>query len=122
MHSWIYVFLGGGAGSLFRFGIGNYFTNVNTNFPAGTFVANLMACFLLGLLMGIDTKGELQHHHSLLLATGFCGGFSTFSTFSNDTLKLFQNNQVALGLFYIAISFLGGLVAVYLGYKVQSSM
>lgn len=121
MHNWIYVFIGGGMGSLFRYRISNYFSSLNTSFPAGTFVANFLACFLLGLLLGFQLKETMQDHHALLLITGFCGGFSTFSTFSNDSLRLIQNQQIGLALFYIGLSIIIGLLAVYLGYKVQSS-
>jgi len=121
MHSWIYVFIGGGVGSLFRYGISNYFSSVNTTFPAGTFVANFLACFLFGLLLGFQLKENFQDHHTLLLITGFCGGFSTFSTFSGESLKLFQNQQIGLALFYIGASIIMGLLAVYLGFKVQST-
>lgn len=122
MHSWIYVFLGGGLGSLVRYGISNYFSSVNTSFPIGTLMANFLACFLLGLLLGYQMKGNFEDYQSLLLITGFCGGFSTFSTFSGESLKLIQNQQIGLALTYIGVSIIVGLIAVYLGFKVQSTL
>ncbi len=121
MQNWIYVFLGGGLGSLFRYGIGIYFSTVNTDFPLGTFISNFLACLILGILIGIQLKNNLQPNHSLLFITGFCGGFSTFSTFGSESLKLFQNQQFALGLLYIAVSILFGLLAVYLGIKLHNT-
>lgn len=120
MQNWIYVFLGGGLGSLFRYGIGIYFSSVNTDFPFGTFISNFLACLILGILIGVQLKDNLQTNYSLLFITGFCGGFSTFSTFSSESLKLFQNQQFALGLFYIGGSILLGLLAVYIGIKLHS--
>ena len=120
MQNWIYVFIGGGLGSLLRYGIGVYFSQVDTEFPLGTFIANFLACLILGVLIGFQLKTELQSNYSLLFITGFCGGFSTFSTFSIESLKLFQNQQYALGLFYIGGSILIGLLAVYLGIKLQN--
>jgi len=121
MQSWIYVFLGGGLGSLFRYGIGLYFSSTNTDFPIGTFVSNFLACLILGGLIGMQLKNNLQTNYSLLFITGFCGGFSTFSTFSSESLKLFQNQQFALGMFYIGGSVVFGLLAVYLGMKIHST-
>lgn len=118
MQNWIYVFIGGGLGSLFRYGIGNYFSSTNNDFPFGTFIANFIACLILGILMGMQLKNNLQSSSSLLLITGFCGGFSTFSTFSHDALKLFENQQYGLGLLYIGGSVIIGLLAVYLGIKI----
>ena len=121
MQNWIYVFIGGGLGSMFRYGIGLYFSSMNTDFPLGTFIANFLACLILGFLVGMQIKTNLQTTYSLLLITGFCGGFSTFSTFSNDSLKLFENQQYGLGLLYIGGSVLLGLLAIYLGIKLYST-
>ena len=120
MQNWIYVFVGGGLGSMFRYGIGLYFSSANTDFPIGTFVANFLACLILGFLVGMQIKNNLQTNYSLLLITGFCGGFSTFSTFSNETLKLFGNQQYGLGLLYIGGSVILGLFAIYLGIKIYN--
>ena len=122
MQSWILVFLGGGMGSLVRYGIGQYFSSYDSNFPIGTFLSNILACLILGFLIGIQLKNNLNANLGLLFMTGFCGGFSTFSTFSGETLKLFQNNQIAMALIYVGGSVICGLIAVYLGIKLQSTL
>ncbi|MFT4534814.1 MAG: CrcB protein [Saprospiraceae bacterium] len=121
MSNLLYVFLGGGIGSICRYGIGQYMAS-ESSFPVGTFIANILACLILGILLGFQLKENFQENYSLLFITGFCGGFSTFSTFSGESLKLFQNNQAGIALFYIGISIIFGLLSVYLGYKVQTSL
>lgn len=118
----MYVFLGGGLGSLFRYGIGIYFSSSENEFPMATFVANIIACLILGVLVGMQMKNNLNSSFALLLMTGFCGGFSTFSTFSNDTLKLFENQQFGLGILYVGGSVIVGLLAVYCGIKLYSTI
>ncbi len=121
MHNWLYVFFGGGLGSLFRYGIGKYFANV-TILPFGTFIANILACFLLGTLLAMEVKQEIHQPQLLLLATGFCGGFSTFSTFSAEALFIGRDQHMGWALLYIGISVIFGLLAIYLGYKVRYEM
>lgn len=112
------VFLGGGLGSLCRFSIGLLLNRYDLNFPLGTLIANAISCFLLGMLLSWSLKGELATPYRLMWATGFCGGFSTFSTFSAESLQLFQQGNAALALLNIAGSLLIGLFFVFLGMRV----
>jgi CrcB protein len=109
------VFIGGGFGSVLRFGVGKLFISSMSKFPMATFLVNIIGCFLIGLLLAYFSKSE-NSFYKLLLVTGFCGGFTTFSTFSNETILLLKNNQITLALVYIISSLLLGLIATFIGY------
>jgi CrcB protein len=109
------VFIGGGFGSALRFGVGKLFILSMSKFPMATFLVNIIGCFLIGLLLAYFSKSE-NSFYKLLLVTGFCGGFTTFSTFSNETILLLKNNQITLALVYIISSLLLGLIATFVGY------
>lgn len=109
------VFLGGGLGSVLRYFLGFYFNSSSCWIPLGTLLANLLACFTLGYLAGLGTKNMVSPSHSLLIGAGFCGGFSTFSTFSKESLSLLQKENLSWGFFYLGASLLLGLVFVRLG-------
>jgi CrcB protein len=111
------VGLGGGAGSILRYLSGVYSNKIfPSDFPVGTFFVNILGCFILGLLIGlVEHRQMLNVNHRLLLITGFCGGFTTFSTFSAESLRLFESGHTLLGTVYIAASVLAGIAAVGLG-------
>lgn len=88
------------------------------DFPLATFLANIVSCVLLGLLVGWSLRDELGPQARLLLMTGFCGGFSTFSTFSNDTFGLMQNGQYGLALINVTSSLIGGIICLFLGIRI----
>lgn len=100
------IFVGGGLGSVVRFLLGRWVTMLHQiNFPFGTLVVNVVACFVLGLVVGlIDHKQAFSPEARVFWAVGFCGGFSTFSTFSYETLLLFQQPNAFSGILYIVIS------------------
>ena len=95
MKELIAVFIGSGLGGLSRFGLGKWINSMhNHHFPFGTFVVNFIACLVLGFVIGLaDHKQILSPTARLFLVVGFCGGFSTFSTFSSETLSLFQQGH-----------------------------
>lgn len=113
------VALGGAVGSVSRFGIGELITNkANTSFPWATLFINLLGCFLIGLILGLSQKYDFAHYSiRSFFIVGLCGGFTTFSTFSLDTLRLFQNSQNIQAIVYILASILIGLALTMLGYN-----
>lgn len=112
------VFIGGGLGSVVRYGIA-YFMKTNTfSFPFATLISNVLASFIIGILMAATLKGILSNEQKLFLATGFCGGFSTFSTFSNETLQLFEQGNIFMAALNIGISVALCLLATWLGLKI----
>lgn len=100
------VFIGGGAGSVARVLVGEGITRISSSgFPLGTLLANLIATALLAII--IIYSGDRWGRDSMmvpLLAMGFCGGFSTFSTFSIDTMRLFHDGQTTFAIANILIS------------------
>jgi len=111
------VFIGGGLGSVVRFSLGKWISSLHTHqFPYGTFVANVLACFILGLVIGLADHRQLFSPNARLFWTvGFCGGFSTFSTFSHETLILFQDGLALSSIIYVIFSLIFCVAAVYLG-------
>lgn len=111
------VFIGSGAGGVLRFGVGRLFNNGSAqSFPAGTLIINIVACFILGTLAGaFDQRLDVSPQTKALLTIGFCGGFSTFSAFSQESLMLFRSGQGVTAVSYILLSVLACLSASYLG-------
>ncbi|MEQ1746730.1 MAG: fluoride efflux transporter CrcB [Saprospiraceae bacterium] len=98
LHSFALVFLGGGAGSACRYALWLAMRPWHDKFPWATFAANAAACLILGLLLGWQAQGLLSDQRRLLFATGFCGGLSTYSTFTAETWGLWQNGSPAAAL------------------------
>lgn len=107
MMSWIAVFIGGGLGSLARFGLGMWIGNPSTNsFPWSTLAANAISSLIIGILMGASLAGKdsADTIWKSLLAVGFCGGFSTFSAFSMETVELAKSGMMQQAILYAASS------------------
>jgi len=113
----VLVGIGGGLGSIFR-----YLTSVLANkyfqaiFPLGTFFANIIGCLIIGVLLGLFERQQLINPDlKFLFITGFCGGYTTFSTFASENINLFQSGNSLTAFLYIASSIVLSLLAVWLG-------
>jgi CrcB protein len=113
------VGLGGGIGSIARFLCQKYIYAWHSHpFPFGTMLVNVAGCFIIGLILGVAERGQvLSPEWRLLLATGFCGGFTTFSTFAAENIGLLKNGQFLWFLLYTAGSLILGVLATWLGMK-----
>jgi CrcB protein len=113
-----------GAGS-FVGGILRYLTQLYvqkiypSSIPLGTLAANIIGCFIIGIIYGLAERGNyLSPEMRLLLATGFCGGYTTFSSFAAENVSLLQSGEFFYAAVYILLSVILGFIAVYLGASV----
>ena len=115
----ILVALGGAVGSVCRY----LLSGINTaSFPWGTFAVNILGSLLIGLLVGLVSKGVLSPEMKLLLVTGFCGGFTTFSTFANESFGMMKAGDALLIALYVGASVVVGILAVWLGMNISEAI
>lgn len=122
---WIHIALvgvGGMTGSILRFLIGNWFVqHIPPTWPWGTFLVNLAGCLVIGMVIGSPWKPHQAEIWKLLLASGFCGGFTTFSAFSNEGFQMIRHQMFGLFAAYAISSIVLGLLAVAAGYFITRS-
>ncbi len=111
------VAAGGAAGSCVRYLLSRWSAGIWLAFPqAGTMLVNLFGCLLIGILFGCAERAQLMNPAPmLLLVTGFCGGFTTFSTFAADAVGLAGRGQMLIALAYVAVSVAGGMALMFAG-------
>ncbi len=110
------VFIGGGTGSIARYLISKYLNSSSTGIPYGTFTANILGSLFIGIILGLALKNNVISQNTVtLLATGFCGGFTTFSTFAYENHVLLKSGDFINFMIYAVGSFVVGVLFIFLG-------
>ena len=119
MKAILLIGLGGGLGSILRYGVGVWSQKIGwAPFPLGTVLVNLIGSLLIGVIYGWIDKQSIPVSQDLqfLAIIGFCGGFTTYSAFSYDTLLLMEKGHYSTAIGYVLVTLLAGWLLVYLGY------
>jgi fluoride exporter len=113
----LFIAFGGGLGSVLRYLTSLFFAKFQwNNFPLGTLVANILGCFLIGVFFGyFEKQSVFSQELRFFLVTGICGGYTTFSTFSNENIQLIQSNQIGTAFLYTGVSIIVGFGMTFLG-------
>lgn len=116
MKALVLVFLGGGTGSLLRYMISKWVPTIQTGFPYATLMVNILGSLLIGILLGWFSKNQSISQNTLLLVgTGFCGGFTTFSAFAFENQLFLKNGDITTFALYTIASITLGILVVFLG-------
>lgn len=120
MREFLSVGIGGFLGSVSRWGIGLWLRGLFPGIPVGTFVANVLAGLLIGVITGFDLASPLPSEVRLFLAVGLCGGLSTFSTFSSETFQLVEAGSWTGAAINVALNVGVCIIAVIAGLRLGS--
>jgi CrcB protein len=115
--TFILVGIGGLIGSVLRYAAAIFFARFSSSsFPFGTLVVNVSGCLIIGFLFSLSERGNvISPEWRILLTTGFCGGFTTFSTFSYESIRLIQDGEILFLSLNVAASVILGFAATYIG-------
>jgi CrcB protein len=117
------VMVGGALGSLARYGVGLGAAQLfGSTFPLGTMLINISGSFLLGVLVSLSGPMAISSGTRLFLGTGFCGGYTTLSTFSVETLNLMEKGSYGWALVYLLGNLGGGLMAAWAGFVLARAL
>ena len=113
---WLLIFVGGGAGSLCRYALGGLIqSRSHAAFPVGTLAVNVLGCLIIGLLARQMLNMQTDTMARAALITGFCGGFTTFSTFSYETVGLIAGGEWGKATLYVGLSVLACIAGTAIG-------
>ena len=113
---WLLIFVGGGLGSVCRYGLASLIqTRAHVGFPVGTLVVNVLGCLIIGLLARAFLNMQTDVMARAALITGFCGGFTTFSTFSYETMGLISGGEWGKAALYVGASVAACLAGTAIG-------
>lgn len=115
---YVYIGIAGALGAISRYLIGNMMFS-QTIFPFATLSVNLIGCYALAFLT--TRVIGISHKLKTAIGTGFLGSFTTFSAFSVESVRLFQSGNTILAIVYIALSMVGGIIMIKLGWKQEVS-
>ena len=119
MKNIFYIFLGGGLGSILRYAISKLFMADKSSFPWSTLIANFIGCFIIGIVLAWFLNNNKQYSDIyVFLSIGFCGGLTTFSTFSVEGLTYLKNGDLLIFLTYLLFSIIGSILLAALGYYI----
>jgi CrcB protein len=117
LKNFMLVGLGGAIGTMFRYAL--YVIFKTQHFPFATLLINITGSLFIGLVLGMGLKHlDFNNDWKLFLATGICGGFTTFSAFSLENFQLLQQGRYFLSAIYILASVIAGIIAAWIGYKI----
>lgn len=121
LRAFLLVGIGGFIGSISRYAVNLIVTKyIDKSLPYATFIANIVGCFIIGVLFGLVQRGQLSNNYWLVFATGFCGAFTTFSTFALENNTLFADKHSTTALIYTLLSLVVGIVLCRLGIQAVS--
>jgi CrcB protein len=119
MKEFLLVFAGGGLGSVARFLVSKFFSSWQPLFPFATLTSNFLSCVIFGLVIILCTdRLNVGPTLKLLMLTGFCGGFSTYSSFTFETVELFKNGHSGMALSNVFLNFFLSVGGLYLGFAI----
>lgn len=114
------IFFGGGFGSVLRYLVGKWLNTTESAIPYGTFLVNIVGSLIIGIILGYAAKvASPSNSYVFLLATGFCGGFTTFSAFAYENHLFLKNGDYFSFLIYALGSVILGLLAVFAGFYIS---
>ncbi|NBC58739.1 MAG: fluoride efflux transporter CrcB [Bacteroidetes bacterium] len=112
----LWIFIGGGLGSVFRYLVSKSLNPLFNTLFVGTLTVNIIGSFIMGLLLALESKTIIQNPLYLYLTVGFCGGFTTFSAFASENLRLIKSGEYTQALIYSLISVIAGIISAGIGF------